>query len=377
MKKGVFILCLAICVLFAFSSVCAGDVSDNVIASEDNNQIVKEPNDSDLLISDDDNQLIGNNIDEELLSNTITVDGNKFSDIRTAINSANSGDTIKLNGTYINDLGGVIYVGTEDLIIDGGGNTILDGNSSRIFNIQEKNIVIKNVKFINGYSSYGGAIGVFSDNCLIDNCQFIKCGSSYKGGAIHFNARFDHMNITNCIFQECYSQFGAAFSVDEMSYGHVYDCTFEKCRATVGGILSANQDYSFIRAYNCIFKDNLSPISTSSDNVEIYSTQSTSPNTKTTKLTPKLTAKKATFKAKTKIKKYTAILKTNKNKAMKKVKLYLKVNGKTYTAKTNNKGKAIFKIKNLKKKGIFKAKITFKGNKNYKKVTKTVKIKVK
>ena len=55
----------------------------------------------------------------------------------------------------------------------------------------------------------------------------------------------------------------------------------------------------------------------------------------------------------------------------------LKVKGKTYKAKTNNKGKATFKIKNLKKKGTFKATIKFKGNKYYKAATKKVKIKIK
>jgi len=95
------------------------------------------------------------------------------------------------------------------------------------------------------------------------------------------------------------------------------------------------------------------------------------------KATPKLTAKKKTFKAKTKTKKYTIVLKDNKNKAMKKVKVYLKVKGKTYTAKTNSKGKAVFKIKKLTKKGTYKAKVTFKGNKYFNKVVKTAKIKVK
>ena len=94
------------------------------------------------------------------------------------------------------------------------------------------------------------------------------------------------------------------------------------------------------------------------------------------KATPKMTAKKKTFKAKTKIKKYTITLKDNTGKAMKKVKVTLKVKGKTYKATTNSKGKATFKIKNLKKKGTFKAVITYKGNKNYNKVTKKVKIKI-
>ncbi len=95
------------------------------------------------------------------------------------------------------------------------------------------------------------------------------------------------------------------------------------------------------------------------------------------KAKPKMTAKKATFKAKKKTKKYSIVLKDNKKKALKKVKVTLKVKGKTYKAKTNAKGKAVFKIKNLKKKGTYKAKVKFAGNANFKAVSKTVKIKVK
>ena len=94
------------------------------------------------------------------------------------------------------------------------------------------------------------------------------------------------------------------------------------------------------------------------------------------KATPKLTAKKKTFKKSVKVKKYTITLKYGKT-ALKKVKVYIKIKGKTYKATTNKKGKATFKIKKLTKKGTFKSKITFKGNKYYNKVTKKVKIKVK
>ena len=55
----------------------------------------------------------------------------------------------------------------------------------------------------------------------------------------------------------------------------------------------------------------------------------------------------------------------------------LKINKKTYKAKTNSKGKATFKIKKLTKKGTFKATVTFKATKYYNKVTKKVKIKIK
>ena len=61
---------------------------------------------------------------------------------------------------------------------------------------------------------------------------------------------------------------------------------------------------------------------------------------------------------------------------LKKAWVSLKINGKSFKAKTNKNGKATFKIK-LNRKGTFKAKITFKGNKNYNKTSKTVKIKVR
>ena len=92
------------------------------------------------------------------------------------------------------------------------------------------------------------------------------------------------------------------------------------------------------------------------------------------KATPILTAKKATLKAKTKTKKYAVTLKDNTGKAMNKVQITLKVKGKTYKATTNAKG---FKIKKLTKKGTYKATVTFKGNSNYNKITKTVKIVIK
>ena len=52
--------------------------------------------------------------------------------------------------------------------------------------------------------------------------------------------------------------------------------------------------------------------------------------------TPKLTAKKKTFKRSVKVKKYTIVLKDNRGKAIKKAKITLKVKGKTYAAITGN-----------------------------------------
>ena len=90
-----------------------------------------------------------------------------------------------------------------------------------------------------------------------------------------------------------------------------------------------------------------------------------------------MTAKAKTFKFEDKTKKYTVTLKNNKGAVMKNTKVSLKVGGKTYTAKTNSKGVATFKLTKLTKKGKFNAVITYAGNKYYKKLTKKAKITVK
>ena len=108
-----------------------------------------------------------------------------------------------------------------------------------------------------------------------------------------------------------------------------------------------------------------------------YLSSSYSTNVIIKKATPKLTAKSIAFKKSAKTKKYSVTLKTNQNKVMKNIKLTLKVGKKTYTAKTNGKGVATFKITKLTKKGSFKAVITYKGNAYYNKVTKKVNIKCK
>ena len=95
------------------------------------------------------------------------------------------------------------------------------------------------------------------------------------------------------------------------------------------------------------------------------------------KANPKIIASSASFKLNVKTKKYTITLKNNKNQVLKSAKVTLKVNGKTFTAKTNSKGKATFSITNLKKVGRYIAVITFPATSYYNKLTKKVKITVK
>ena len=91
----------------------------------------------------------------------------------------------------------------------------------------------------------------------------------------------------------------------------------------------------------------------------------------------KITASKMSFKRKVKSKKYTVTLKSAQKKAVKGLKVTISINGKTYSAKTNAKGQATFKITKLTKKGNHKATIRFKGDAYYNGATKRVTISVK
>lgn len=116
-------------------------------------------------------------------------------------------------------------------------------------------------------------------------------------------------------------------------------------------------------------------ISFDGDSNHIKSTAKTTVVVK--KATPKMTAKSVTFKVKTKTKKYSITLKDNAGKVMKKVKVTIKVNGKTYSAVTDNYGKTTFKITKLTKKGKFTATIKYAGSKYFNALTKSVKITTK
>ena len=424
--KKVIIITFLLLAIFTLSAVSA---NENLTATGEG--ILQENPSQEIELSNDCvNGDIISSSEGEIISEK---DDGTFTALQNKINNAQAGSTITLENDYAydEDFNAKIITINKDLTINGNGHKIDAKWDSRIFKCGNNKITLNDIDFYNGrwYSSSrydgdcrGGAI--YSEAELeINNCNFIKneayldttYGTYGYGGAIYStntlilsNCKFEdnladslskyglggaiyckgNTKITNCIFNENSAGYNSHRTEGEQERGNggaiyntgvleVHNSKFTKNKASYG-IAICNS--GTLKAFDSTFSDKQSQsIDTSKDGVTKLSNckfdDGVSPAPK--KLTPKLIVKTKTFKVKTKIKKYAATLKTNKNKAMKKVKLYLKVKGKTYAAITTSKGKAIFKIKNLNKKGTFKAKITFKGNKNYKKVTKSVKIKVK
>ncbi|WP_458404599.1 Ig-like domain repeat protein [Methanobrevibacter sp.] len=118
---------------------------------------------------------------------------------------------------------------------------------SRIFNITADNVVLKNIRFLNGdvdgrngssdknggaifwcgengtvensyfidnRAEYGGAIYFNStaSDCKVSHCTFTNNNATYDGGAIDCNA--SSMNLTNTIFEGNVADFGAALCRD-------------------------------------------------------------------------------------------------------------------------------------------------------------------
>ena len=98
-------------------------------------------------------------------------------------------------------------------------------------------------------------------------------------------------------------------------------------------------------------------------------------------ITIKASAK--TYKATQKTKSYTVTISTIVGSSadgkvhLSPKKISLKVNGKTYTGKTNSKGQVTFKITNLNKAGKYTAKISYDGDVIYKAATKSVRLTIK
>ena len=211
-SKVIFILCLLLVVL-SMSSVNASDIDDIAMQTADDasDGVVS----SDNVISPDSSEdnLAASSDDENILSTS-------FSELQSLINNATEGSQINLTKDYSLADGGNTILISKNITIDGG-NHVLDANGiTSIFKIQTdgKPVVLKNIKFQNGYAANGGAIwnGQAQTSITVINCEFTKCKVNFFGGAI-FSAGY--LEIINSKFDsnEAYRSAGAIYAKGDLT----------------------------------------------------------------------------------------------------------------------------------------------------------------
>ena len=330
------------------------------------------------------------------------------------------GNNLKIiNSSFVNNFascGGGIYIGgTNAQLI----NLLFINNTSEeggaIFN-SGKNTFISNSQFNLNYALYGGD-SIYSgndiniQNCIfpnntksvlftngnwqIDNMTRSYFDSFVKFGYINFKFNLTHIHgdYYNLKIKFGYHPYwmseeyiGAdiyGFSVNKKFClnidGVVYNLqTDSDSQASL--YLNLSNGVHDIEVFNPISKCSLSKSFNVPDLNKLnktYDDANTIIINKIQKVSPKVFAvNNKVFNKKTKIKKYTIVLK-NKSKPIKNAWVTLKIKGKLFKAKTNKKGKATFKITKLNKKGKYNAKISFKGSKYYNSAVKYVKIIIK
>ena len=182
--------------------------------------------------------------------------GNDFSALNNIINASSQTKSLNLTKDYAydsnrdTDLSDGITIAIDDLIIDGKGHTINANNHARVFNIQSKNVVLKNIIIINAdHDSSGGAVYWSGSDGKIIDCSFKDCISHNSGGAAYLK---NSINVINSTFIGNSANFAGA--IDFESDSTVENCKFEQNFATyLGGAVYSMEKTSF---YNSKFNQN-------------------------------------------------------------------------------------------------------------------------
>jgi predicted outer membrane repeat protein len=140
-------------------------------------------------------------IDEEIASADILAEENDdagtFTDLNSEIAGHENEVTLKKNYAYDWDIDpdtcpDAIVINKDNFTIDGAGHTIDAMNHNTVFNVQAKNVTLKNIIFLN---SFGTAVD-FQGAGTIINSTFMDC----SGTAAHFQSVG---TIINSTFMDC------------------------------------------------------------------------------------------------------------------------------------------------------------------------------
>lgn len=225
-KKILFLLFFIVSILTISAAYASDNQTNNMVGSKDG--------------------LVNNNVE-------ITYYNANFTELSNLIEntSENTNLTIDKDYTYYSGYAEGILI-NKSLTIDGKGH-ILDGaNKSRIFQISNANIILKNIIFINGFSNdYGGAIYLKNSTAHLFNCTFNYNQGNDSGGAIYTSE--SDVNIFNSKFYYNSADVGGAICSEE-SFLDAYNSEFAHNIANYyGGCLFSN---AILKINSSIFYDN-------------------------------------------------------------------------------------------------------------------------
>lgn len=126
---------------------------------------------------------------------------------------------------------GGIEISRDNMVIDGQNHTIDANHLSKIFHVTGSNVVLKNIRFVNGmelsdplFNKGGGALyTIFNSSVKLYDCEFCDNKSQSLAGAVKSNG---DIYIENSLFKENEAVAGGAF-VSSNGISEIYHCLFE------------------------------------------------------------------------------------------------------------------------------------------------------
>ena len=307
-KRNICILLIFLVFMITISAASAAeDVTSDLTSMDDNEEIILEdsPNEEIILSDESENLVLEENaVNEEPVSEAnamepkLSESAGTFTDLENDING-NDDTEISLNKNYVfnsdsdSDYQNGIRI-KRAVTINGNGMTI-DGNKlARAFYVSGKNVIIKNITFINGNlddvtggaifwegndgslcdctfinntANSGGALMWYGTNGHISNCTFINntatnVKTSGGGALLLYGANF---SVSNCTFEENHAKVGGAVHF-YYTEGTISDSDFINNTASqtggaiyteeISGIVYNSSGNKYINIFNCTFEEN-------------------------------------------------------------------------------------------------------------------------
>ena len=288
-KDKLFLVSMLVLLMLTIGFASASQASDLYDASDNTSDSSLEVENSEDLSASDDGTGLTQASDDGPLTSTVKPSGKTFANIQTAVNNANAGDVIELDGTYTSS-GKTIAV-KKSLTFNGVNGATLDAKKlSGIFHITKKVTVnFNNITFINAKD---GAIFADSEGYVekvlvkvnIDGCSFKDNYRDWSGAAIYAftsglckvtNSNFTNnyvkepgknikhpssdagaiyaynLETVNCSFINNHAQgYGGAIVFEESA--KITDCFFKGNYANAGGAIYGTK----LNLVNTIFESN-------------------------------------------------------------------------------------------------------------------------